>query len=126
MGRAGKCCSGQDGSELWYGKDYTEDDWLQSLVFMTERYKNNPRVVGIDILSEPRMRERDGVIAWWGFPKHWNVWTRLLGFELADWRAAAARAATWVWQANEDALMFVEGQLYATDLEAVADRPLKL
>lgn len=126
MGTAGKCCSGNDGSELWYGGDYTEDNWHASLAFMARRFKHNPRVIGIDILNEPRVRETDSTIAWWGFPSAWSPLTRLFGFELADWRVAAARGALAVWEANPDALVLIEGQLYATDLERVQQRPLKL
>lgn len=122
MGEAGWCCTGCDGSELWYGRGYTIDDWLESLTFMADRYKANQRVIGIDILNEPRMRDSDGVMAWWGYE---TKLLKPLGIELADWRVAAAQGAVATWKGNPDALVLVEGILYASLLRDVVNRPMK-
>lgn len=122
MHEPGWCCHGTDGSELWYGEGHSTEDWLDNLTFMAERYRKNPRVIGVDIFNEPRMREKDGTIPWWGVA---TGLTQMLRFNFADWRVAAARGAVAVWRGNPDALVIIEGQMYASNLERVMDRPLK-
>jgi len=123
MREPGWCCSGDDGSELWYGHGYTTEDWMNDLTFMAKRYRENPRVIGVDIFNEPRMRESDDAIPWWGAPTGFG---RLFGINFADWRVAAARGAVAVWRGNPDAIVIVEGHLYASNLERVLDRPMNL
>lgn len=119
----GWCCRGDDGSELWYGKNRSTEDWMDDLTFMAKRYRHNPRVIGVDIFNEPRMRDSDNTIPWWGAP----TWlAHAVGLSIADWRVAAARGAVAVWRGNPDALVIVQGQLYASNLEHVMDRPMKL
>jgi len=65
--------------------------------------------------------DRDGTIPWWGAP---TGVTGSLGYRLADWRVAAGQGAVHVWKGNPDALVIIEGQLYASSLEHVLARPL--
>jgi len=76
-----------------------------------------------DIFNEPRIRESDGVAAWWGIP---TGLAQAVGLKLEDWRVAASRGAIAVWRGNPDALVIVEGQLYASNLAHVLDRPMLL
>jgi len=123
MREPGWCCSGNDGSELWYGSNRTIEDWMDDLTFMAKRYRKNQRVIGVDIFNEPRMRDSDDTIPWWGAP----TWlASAAGVSVADWRVAAAQGAVAVWRGNPDALVVVEGQLYASNLQHALDRPLKL
>eukprot|EP00929_Paragymnodinium_shiwhaense_P087444 TRINITY_DN47619_c0_g1_i1.p1 TRINITY_DN47619_c0_g1~~TRINITY_DN47619_c0_g1_i1.p1 ORF type:complete len:701 (-),score=120.94 TRINITY_DN47619_c0_g1_i1:90-2192(-) len=122
MGKPGWCCSGTDGSQMWFGDGYTTEDWLDSLTFMADRYKKNERVVGFDILNEPRPNEASGDIPWWGLeldlPK--------VGLRVRDWRMAAARGAVAVWKGNPDQLVIVEGAIYAANLQGVTTMPMNL
>lgn len=43
------CCSNSDGDGLWYNEKFTEEDFFKCLVDLTHRYKNNPRVIGMDL-----------------------------------------------------------------------------
>mmetsp|Transcript_98380 Transcript_98380/g.195041 ORF Transcript_98380/g.195041 Transcript_98380/m.195041 type:complete len:762 (+) Transcript_98380:19-2304(+) len=123
MHEPGWCCHGADGSEMWYGDNYTTEDWMDGLTFMAKRYRNNPRVIGLDIFNEPRIRESDGVAAWWGIP---IFLAKAVGLKFEDWRVAATQGAVAVWRGNPDALVIVEGQLYASNLAHVLDRPMLL
>ena len=79
-------------SQLWYHGNYSEQDWIDDLVFIANRYQNVPHVVGIDLKNEPHGA------ATWGTG---NVQT--------DWNTAAEKAGNAVLAANPNLLIFVEG-----------------
>lgn len=79
-------------SELWYTPSYPEAQWLADLRFIANRYRNRPRVIGIDLKNEPHGA------ATWGSR---NAAT--------DWNQATGRAATQVLGAAPHWLIFVEG-----------------
>ena len=79
-------------SELWYLPGYSEQDWIDDLVFVASRYAHLEHFVGIDLKNEPHGA------ATWG-----------TGNPATDWDGAAARAAAAVLAANSDILVFVEG-----------------
>ena len=43
------CCSESDGEGLWWTKKYSEEKWIYCLENMTDRYKNNERVIANDL-----------------------------------------------------------------------------
>ncbi|RME66019.1 MAG: endoglucanase, partial [Caldilineae bacterium] len=79
-------------SELWYTNDYSEEQWIQDLVFMARRYANLPHFLGMDLKNEPHGA------ATWG-----------TGNTATDWNLAAERAAAAILAANPNLLIFVEG-----------------
>jgi len=93
---------------------------------MASRYKDNPRVVGIDLRNEPRQDDKNGMVAWWGVPGRTSWHIPLTGYSMEDWRVAAARGAMATWKGNSDALVIVEGFYFAMSLRYVVSRPLKL
>lgn len=78
--------------ELWYNGSYSEQDWIDDLVFVVDRYKDVDRVFAIDLKNEPHG------LATWG-----------TGNPFTDWNTAAEIAAAEVLQANPDLLVFVQG-----------------
>lgn len=82
----------KDIAELWYTPAYTEAQWLADLKFVANRYRNRPRVIGIDLKNEPHGA------ATWG--------TRNTA---TDWNLATGRAATQVLGVAPHWLIFVEG-----------------
>jgi endoglucanase len=79
-------------SPLWYTDIYSEQDWINDLVFVATRYQNLPHFLGIDLKNEPHDE------ATWGTD------------DLAtDWKLAAERAAAAILAANPSLLIFVEG-----------------
>ncbi len=79
-------------SELWYTESYSEEQWIDDLVFMAQRYSHLPHFLGIDLKNEPHGSTT------WG-----------TGNQATDWDLAAARAAAAVLAANPNVLIFVEG-----------------
>lgn len=79
-------------SELWYTNGYSEQNWIDDLKFVSNRYKNVPYLMGIDLKNEPHGR------ATWGA----NV-------AATDWNKAVERAASAVLASNPNVLIFVEG-----------------
>ncbi|MCZ6555660.1 MAG: cellulase family glycosylhydrolase [Candidatus Dadabacteria bacterium] len=78
--------------ELWYTGNYSELQWINDLVFVSDRYKNVERFFGVDIKNEPHG------------PATWGT-----GNSLTDWNSAAERAASEVLQSNPELVIFVQG-----------------
>jgi endoglucanase len=78
--------------ELWYGDGFTEWDWIRGWAMLTERYRDQPNVIGADLKNEPHGK------ATWG-----------TGDRKTDWRLAAERAGNAVLNINPNWLIFVEG-----------------
>lgn len=79
-------------SELWYTSTYTEDQWIDDLVFMAKRYADKKYFIGIDLKNEPH-----GAVTWG------------TGNTATDWNLAADRAGAAILKANPNLLIFVEG-----------------
>jgi len=79
-------------SELWYTDDYSEEDWIDDLTFVADRYADFDHFLGIDLKNEPHES------ATWG-----------TGDEATDWNLAAERAADAILAVNPNILIFVEG-----------------
>lgn len=79
-------------SQLWYTDDYSEQDWIDDLRFLADRYRELEHFIGIDLKNEPHGA------ATWG-----------TGNLATDWNLAAERAAAAVLEINPDLLIFVEG-----------------
>ncbi|WP_080522433.1 glycoside hydrolase family 5 protein [Methyloprofundus sedimenti] len=79
-------------SELWYTSSYSEQAWINDLVWMAERYKTLPYFIGIDLKNEPHGS------ATWG-----------TGNSATDWNSASERAAAAILAEAPDILIFVEG-----------------
>ncbi len=71
---------------------YTLNDWINDLVFVAKRYKNNPYVIWIDLKNEPHGKER------WGN-----------GDIKTDWKLQVEKASKAILNANPNLLIFVEG-----------------
>jgi len=75
--------------DIWYipgDAYYTEDRWIADWVFLADRYKNNPVVIGADLFNEP---------------KKTALW--------ASWRPAAQRCGNAIHAVNPNWLIIVEG-----------------
>ncbi len=113
---------------LWYTQNFSEEQWIADWVFLAERYKGNPTVVGADLNNEPHGNTGMGMKppASWGY----NV----PGYGDTDWAAAAERCGNAILQVNPDWLIIVEGvEQYQNDyywwggnLMGVRTRPINL
>lgn len=70
------CCSDNDGDGLWWSKEYSEEKFVECLVGLAERYKDNKRVIGMDLRNE--IRKANGIKPTWG-----------TGDPKTDWKRAA-------------------------------------
>jgi len=78
--------------ELWYTSSYSEQNWIDDLVFLANRYENLEHFIGLDLVNEPHGQ------ATWG-----------TGNPATDWNTAAENAASAVLSSNTNILVFVEG-----------------
>lgn len=90
--------------ELWYGKaGITTDLWIDTLVWLADKYKNDDTLLGFDLKNEPHgKREYDptcpDTIAKWDNTTDEN-----------NWAYAATSCANAILAVNPHALIFVEG-----------------
>ena len=75
-----------------YTLGYSEEDWIDDLVFVASRYASIEHFVGIDLKNEPH-----GTATWGS------------GNAATDWDGAVKRAANAILAENPDILIFVEG-----------------
>jgi len=111
--KSGWCCHYSQDEGLWYVPEYPEEDWIASLVFLAERYRNNPMVVAIDLRNEVHDYQ-DTHLTWGG------------GNEKTDWAAAAVRAGNEVLAVSPDVLIVVMAMCFGMDLRPMRDMPLKM
>ncbi|MGN0648085.1 MAG: cellulase family glycosylhydrolase [Oscillospiraceae bacterium] len=90
--------------ELWYGKaGITTELWIDTLVWLADKYKNDDTLLGFDLKNEPHgKREYDATcpdtIAKWDGTTDEN-----------NWAYAATTCANAILAVNPHALIFVEG-----------------
>ncbi len=76
---------------LWYTPDYSEEQWLEDLSFLADRYMGRESFIGIDIKNEP------GNTCKWGSGEPAN-----------DWKIACEKAFEAIDAVNSDILIIVE------------------
>jgi len=111
--KSGWCCHFSQDEGLWYAPPYSEAQWIDSLVNLTLRYKDNKLVVAIDLRNEVHDYE-DTHLTWGdGDPK-------------TDWALAATKAGNAVLAANPDVLIVVMAMCFGMDLRVMKDHPIEL
>ena len=85
---------------LWYGKaGVTTDVWIDSLVWLADKYKNDDTLLAFDLKNEPHGKGQEGEeAAKWDGSKDEN-----------NWAYAATRCAEAILDVNPNALILVEG-----------------
>lgn len=90
---------------LWYGKETTDgtmvttDLWIDSLVWVADKYKNDDTLIGYDLKNEPHGKGQEGKLA-----AKWDGST-----DENNWAYAATRCADAILEVNPNALIFIEG-----------------
>ena len=93
---------------VWYREDMTEDDFIDSLSWTAERYKNNDTIIGYDLKNEPHGKAAENSHAIWNNSK-----------DKDNWKRVAERAGNAVLDKNPNALIIIEGiQIYPRDIKA--------
>ncbi|MBQ8012077.1 MAG: cellulase family glycosylhydrolase [Oscillospiraceae bacterium] len=90
--------------ELWYGKaGVTTDVWIETLVWLADKYSNDDTIIGYDLKNEPHGKRAydatcpDNIAKWDGTTDENN------------WAYAATKCANAILEVNPNALIFIEG-----------------
>ena len=93
---------------VWYREDMTVDDFIASLSWIAERYKNNDTIIGYDLKNEPHGNAPESPHAIWNDSK-----------DKDNWKMVAERAGNAVLDKNPNALIIIEGiQIYPKDIKS--------
>ena len=89
--------------ELWYGKEMsngvmcTTDIWIDTWVWLVEKFKNDDTIIACDLENEPHGQPGSTIAKWDGSTDENN------------WRYAAERCANAILDVNPNLLIMVEG-----------------
>ena len=96
---------------LWYSNKISEADYLDSLSWMANRYKNDDTIIAYDLKNEPHGAAGESTRAIWNDSKDSN-----------NWKHVAEKAAMAVLSKNPNALVLVEGiQIYPKNIKTNKD-----
>ncbi|MCM1132170.1 MAG: cellulase family glycosylhydrolase [Ruminococcus flavefaciens] len=90
---------------LWYGKEtadgtmVTTDLWIESLVWLADKYKNDDTLIAYDLKNEPHGKGQEGTEA-----AKWDGST-----DENNWAYAATKCADAILDVNPNALILIEG-----------------
>lgn len=85
---------------LWYGKaGVTTEIWIETLVWLAEKYKNDDTLLAFDLKNEPHGKGQEGEAA-----AKWDGST-----DENNWAYAATRCADAILDVNPNALILIEG-----------------
>lgn len=90
---------------LWYTSDFTEEQYLEALDWISDRYKDNDTIVAYDLKNEPHGKASEDEHAIWNDSDDYNNWKRV-----------AEEAGNIILDNNPYALIVIEGiQIYPID-----------
>lgn len=112
ISRSGWCCNVLQDEGFWYTKRFPEEKWMESLLDMTRRFRNNSLVVAFDIRNEPH--DIPGRLMTWGD-----------GVPATDWALAAEKAGDAILDVNPNLLIVVSALCFCMDLRPVKSHPIK-
>ena len=97
---------------LWYTEKISEEQYLESLAWLADRYKDDDTIIAYDLKNEPHGKAQEEQRA------VWNDSTT----DPNNWKHVAEKAAAAVLSNNPNALVMVEGiEVYPMDIENNAD-----
>lgn len=92
---------------LWTDGSITEQDYLDSLSWMAERYKGDDTIIAYDLKNEPHGKQNESPRAKWDNSK-----------DSDNWKYIAEKAANAVLDKNPNVLVMVEGiEIYPKDIK---------
>ena len=90
---------------VWYTDKISEDQYIEALKWLAERYKNNDTIIAYDLKNEPHGKASEPTHAIWNDSDDKNNWKRV-----------AERAGNAILDINPHALIVIEGiQIYPTN-----------
>lgn len=96
---------------LWTDGSITEQNYLDSLSWMAERYKGDDTIIAYDLKNEPHGKQNESPRAKWDNSK-----------DSDNWKYIAEKAANAVLDKNPNVLVMVEGiEIYPKDIKKNGD-----
>lgn len=96
---------------IWADGNITEQDFLDSLSWMSARYKNDDTIIAYDLKNEPHGKANESPRAKWDDSK-----------DSDNWKYIAEKAANAVLSKNPNVLVMVEGiEIYPKDIKSNGD-----
>lgn len=97
-------------TNLWYTEKISTQQFIESLEYLTDRYKNDDTVIAFDLKNEPHGKpNEDGAI--------WND-----SNDENNWKAVAEQAGNAVLDINPNVLIMIEGiEIYPKDISKNGD-----
>lgn len=96
---------------IWAEGNITEQDFLDSLSWMSARYKNDDTIIAYDLKNEPHGKANESPRAKWDGSK-----------DSDNWKYIAEKAANAVLSKNPNVLVMVEGiEIYPKDIKSNGD-----
>ena len=96
---------------MWYEGNVTEQDYLDALSWMADRYKNDDTIIAYDLKNEPHGKANENPRAKWDNSK-----------DSDNWKYVAEKAADAVLSENPNVLVMVEGiEIYPKDIKKNGD-----
>ena len=93
---------------VWYTDKITEDQYVEALAWIAERYKNYDTIIAYDLKNEPHGKASESPHAIWNDSNDKNNWKRV-----------AERAGNAILDKNPHALIVIEGiQIYPTNISS--------
>lgn len=90
---------------LWYRDDMTTEDFIEALVWIADRYKNNDTIIAYDLKNEPHGKASEDQFAIWNNSNSEN-----------NWKKVAEEAGNAILDVNPYVLIVIEGiQIYPID-----------
>jgi len=96
---------------VWFEADITEQDYLDSLSWVAERYKDDDTIIAYDLKNEPHGKPNESPRAIWNDSK-----------DPENWKYVAEKAANAVLSKNPNVLVLVEGiEIYPKNIKTNGD-----
>ncbi|GMH72328.1 hypothetical protein TrRE_jg5932 [Triparma retinervis] len=103
------CCNADSEDGIWSNDAYDAEQWMESLVFLAEYYKNDKYVIGMDLRNEIHdVKSKQRFITWGESEDIDN-----------DWKYATEVASKRIYEVNQDWLIIVSGLCFSFDLRSM-------
>lgn len=83
---------------VWYTNSFSEADYINSLTWLANRYKNDDTIIAYDLKNEPHGRAEESLFAMWNGSTSKN-----------NWRNVAQKTAKKILKVNPNVLILVSG-----------------
>ncbi|GMH79682.1 hypothetical protein TL16_g08221 [Triparma laevis f. inornata] len=105
------CCNIDSEDGLWSNSAYDAEQWIESLVYLADYYKDDKHVIGMDLRNEIHdVKQADRYITWGESEDIDN-----------DWKYATEVASAAIYDVNPDWLIIVSGLCFSFDLRKMVD-----